>query len=214
MRGQSSNRLPTGAINRFKLCMMAGRPQIFDEQEVLNKATALFWSRGYEATSMEDLLGAMGMGKSSFYNAFGSKRELYEKLIECSVNEAIVQLRKELETSDQPIERIRDFFRSIATSPLALHQKGCFMGNTLVELTNIDKGLKMKAAKKLEQLEQLFLKHIRIASQTGELRSRTDPVTLARYLLTLWNGLNITRRMYPDPEQLRPLIELQLELLK
>jgi TetR/AcrR family transcriptional regulator, transcriptional repressor for nem operon len=194
--------------------MMAGRPQIFDEQDVLNKATALFWSRGYEATSMEDLLGTMGMGKSSFYNAFGSKRELFEKLLDRSVNDAIIQLKKDLETSGQPIERIREFFRSIADSPSSQHHKGCFMGNTLVELTNIDKGLKSRAAKKLEQLEQIFLKQIRVANQTGELRTAADPVTLARYLLTLWNGLNITRRMYPDPEILRPLIELQLEILK
>ncbi|MHA4807172.1 TetR/AcrR family transcriptional regulator [Flavitalea flava] len=193
---------------------MAGRPQQFDEQEALDKATDLFWTRGYEATSMEELLMAMGLGKGSFYHAFGSKRVLFEKVLDRFINESIGRLKRELDNTDMPMERIREFFRSIAASPAALHQKGCFMGNTLVELMNIDKPMRMRAVKKLEGLEQLFLQQIKIAQRTGELKTRENPATLARYLLTVWNGLNITRRIYPDPSELRPLIEMQLAVLK
>jgi TetR/AcrR family transcriptional repressor of nem operon len=193
---------------------MAGRPSIFDEAAVLDAATELFWSRGYEATSLDDLLAAMGLGKSSFYHAFGSKKELFEKVMDRFVNDAVHRLMQELPVHPRPIERIREFFRGIAVAPAGVHKKGCFMGNTVVELNNTDRALSGRAARRLERMEEMFRVQIAAAQQSGELQTREDAVVLARYLVTVWNGLNITRRVYPDPEALGPLIELQLQVLK
>ena len=193
---------------------MAGRPSIFDEEKVLDRATELFWTRGYEATSLDDLLSAMGMGKSSFYHAFGSKKELFEKVMDRFVNDAMHRLAGDLPAHPRPIERIKDFFREIAGGDLSRHRKGCFMGNTIVELTNNDKGLSVRAARRLERMEELFLHYIRGAQASGQLKTKEDPLVLARYLQTMWNGLNITRRVHPDPAVLLPLIELQLQVLK
>jgi len=193
---------------------MAGRPSIFDEEKVLEKARELFWTRGYEATSLDQLLAVMGMGKSSFYHAFGSKKELFEKIMDRFVNDAIHRLAADLPTHPRPMERIREFFRGIAGGPSQLHLKGCFMGNTVVELINTERSLSARAAKKLERLEELFRTYIETAQRTGELQTKEDPAVLALYLLTVWNGLNVTRRVHPDAGSLAPLIELQLQLLK
>lgn len=193
---------------------MAGRPQIFNEHEVLEKATNLFWAKGYEATSTDDLLTAMGIGKSSFYHAFKGKKELFEMVIEKFVNHSVAGLMKDIETSHHPIEAIKRFFRAIATTPNSIHQKGCFMGNTIVELSNIDKSLENMAIKKLKKMETVFTEQITKAQQNGELKNKEDAATIARYLVTQWNGLNITRRMYPDANHLLPVIELQLSILK
>ena len=193
---------------------MAGRPSIFDEEKVLDKATMLFWTRGYEATSLDDLLAVMGMGKSSFYHAFNSKRALFERIMDRFVNDAVHRLAGDLPTHPHPIERIREFFREIADSGSTQHKKGCFMGNTVVELTNTDRALSSRAVRRLEGMEELFRQQIEAAQRSGELETREDPAILARYLQTMWNGLNITRRIHPDPTALRPLIELQLQVLK
>jgi TetR/AcrR family transcriptional repressor of nem operon len=193
---------------------MAGRPQIFNEQEVIEKATNIFWAKGYEATSTDDLMMAMGIGKSSFYNTFKGKRELFELVIDRFVNHSVEGLVKDIETSQQPIVAIRNFFRSIATTPNTVHQKGCFMGNIIVELSNIDKPLENLAIKRLKKLEALFTEQIKKAQQAGELKTKEDPAMIGRYLMTMWNGLNITRRMYPDAHALLPVIELQLAILK
>lgn len=193
---------------------MAGRPQTFNEQEVLEKATQLFWTKGYEATSTDDLLSAMGIGKSSFYHAFKGKKELFELVIERFVNKSVAALLHDIETSHQPIEAIKRFFRAIATTPNTIHQKGCFMGNTIVELSNIDKSLEIMAIKRLKKMEQLFAQQIAKAQQNGQLKTKEEAATIARYLVTQWNGLNITRRMYPDANHLLPIIELQLSILK
>lgn len=151
---------------------MAGRPSIFDEEKVLEKARELFWTRGYEATSLDQLLEAMGLGKSSFYHAFGSKKELFEKIMDRFVNDTIHRLAADLPIHPHPIERIREFFRGIASSPSHLHRKGCFMGNTVVELINTEHSLSARAAKKLERLEELFRTYIERRNDQGSCKQK------------------------------------------
>lgn len=194
---------------------MAGRPKIFDKKEVIDKAADLFWRKGYEAASTDELLAAMGIGKGSFYLAFPEgKRELFENALEQFNNDALLRLQAALAKTDKPAEQIRKFFSDIAHAPKEEHAKGCFMGNTVAELSNVDNQLKLKAVKRLKQLEQLFYDAIIAALEKGELKTKVDPVILARYLVTMWNGLNITRRMYVDPKALAGLIELQLKVLQ
>lgn len=193
---------------------MAGRPQIFSEEEALEKATQLFWSKGYEATSTDDLLSAMNIGKSSFYNTFKGKRELFEKVIDNFVNLSVAGLLKDVQAGTDPVQAIKNFFRKLAAAPGGMHQKGCFMGNIVVELSNIDKPLLGMAIRRLKKMEQLFLDLVKKAQESGQLQSKEDPAIIARYLVTMWNGINITRRMYPDADRLQPMIELQLSVLK
>jgi TetR/AcrR family transcriptional regulator, transcriptional repressor for nem operon len=192
---------------------MAGRPQIFSEEEALEIATQLFWSKGYEATSTDDLLAAMSIGKSSFYNTFKGKRELFEKVIENFVNLSVAALLKDIKAGTDSVQAIKNFFRKLAIAPPGMHQKGCFMGNIVVELSNIDKPLESMAIKRLKKMEQLFLDLVKKGQQTGLLKSKEEPAVIARYLVTMWNGINITRRMYPSPDRLLPLIEMQLSIL-
>ncbi|HEY8956564.1 TetR/AcrR family transcriptional regulator [Chitinophaga sp.] len=193
---------------------MSGRPKIFDDQEVLNKAADVFWRQGYEATSTEDLLEAMGIGKGSFYLAFkGGKKELYEKALGQRSDQAVAQFRKELDAADDPVEYIREFFRRIAHSTRAKHQNGCIFGNAVAELSNIENPMMKRAATHLQGLEALFLDALQRGKKQGVLHSKLEPAVLARLLLNNWNGLGITRRIYPDNEALSELIETQLKIL-
>ncbi|WP_212005296.1 TetR/AcrR family transcriptional regulator [Chitinophaga sp. HK235] len=193
---------------------MAGRPKIFDNEEVINKATAVFWSKGYEATSTEDLLEAMGIGKGSFYLAFkGGKKELFEKVLEQFQQQASARMIKELANSDNPLEVIRNLFYNIAHAPKKAHHNGCFIGNTIVELASIEPQLMSKSVGLLQQLEETFREIIIAAQKHGQLKNKMRADLLARHLITAWNGLNVTRRIYPDEKTLLPLIEIQLQVL-
>jgi len=193
---------------------MAGRPKIFKEEEVLNEAVDLFWKQGYEATSTEDLLTKMKLNKGSLYHSFGNKKELFARTMDFFSGNAMVQLRKKIEASAHPMEGIRNFFLELALSDQETHQKGCFMGNSIAELSHGDEELKGKAITNLKAMELLFLKYLREAKKAGDLKSKEKPEDLARYLLNLWNGINITRRMYPRKEMLEPVIRLQLAVLQ
>jgi TetR/AcrR family transcriptional repressor of nem operon len=193
---------------------MTGRPKTFDEHEVIDRAQRVFWQRGYSAASTEELLGAMGIGKGSFYLAFpGGKKELFEKTLQQFHQDSYWQLEQRVVASPQPLEVLKDYFRRIATATPGTHAQGCYLANTVMEMTSLDPALQQAAGQLLQQLEALFLTVIQQAQASGQLTNPTDARLLARHLLTLWNGLSITRRLYPDNAQLRQLIDWQLAVL-
>lgn len=192
---------------------MAGRPKIFDQQAALEKAAQLFWEKGYEATSLVDLTTAMGIQKGSFYHTFGSKKKLYINTIKLYEKISFSEYEYQLKESKNPINLIKAFFFHCVDSPKSEHFKGCFAGNTLAELTGIDEELTKNAKIYLKRLEGIFFEQISIAQKNGLIKNKTNPKILARYLLNLWNGINITRRIYQSSKDLRPLIEFQLNIL-
>lgn len=192
---------------------MKGRPVTFDNEEVILKAQKVFWEKGYTATSLADLLTATGMGSGSFYNTFkGGKKELFQKAIQ-QRREAFIHFKAELSSSDSPIDLIKDFFRSMATADQQTHLQGCLISNTVTEMTFIDNGLENQAITILKDVEKMFALAIEKGQQDGRIKNQTDPVILGRYLITFWNGLNVTRRMYPDNKVLQKQIEMQLDLI-
>ncbi|GAB2675810.1 TetR/AcrR family transcriptional regulator [Flavihumibacter cheonanensis] len=192
----------------------AGRPKNYDKDKVLYAATNLFWEKGYESTSLEDLMRVMDLGKGSFYNSFGSKRDLFIECVRYYDSKAIDHIADLLANSERPIEEIKNIFRRCAESNKTAHFLGCFAGNIITELATIDPELTNLAKAHLKKLEALFLYHIKNAQRTGDIQISENPVFLARFLLNLWNGINITRRIYPNKKELINMIELHLTILK
>ncbi len=193
---------------------LAGRPKIFDEQKALTKATNLFWEKGYEATSTEDLMQAMGLQRGSFYHTFKSKKDLYVSALNSHESYSFNEFEELLKKSQTPIATLKAAFLTLADCPDKEHMLGCFAGNTIAELSGIDEELVENAVKHLKRFESIMTKQIKFSQGTGELKTKEDPALLGKYLLNLWNGLNITRRMYPDKKILKNLISFQLEVIK
>jgi TetR/AcrR family transcriptional repressor of nem operon len=192
---------------------MRGRPAIYDNQDVLEKAQKVFWAKGFTATSLEDILEAMGMGSGSFYNAFkGGKKELFRKTIN-QRREALKRFEESVNNSETPVEMIKDFFRSIAKADMPTHSQGCLIVNTIVEMACLDEEMEEAAVSILKEVEEFYISTIAKAQEKGTIKNQTDPVILGRYLITLWSGLNVLRRMYPDEAVLRKQIEMQLEII-
>jgi TetR/AcrR family transcriptional repressor of nem operon len=193
--------------------MSAGRPKDFEETVVLDRAIDLFWKQGYEGTNLEQLLAAMGMGKGSMYHNFGNKRELFKLALNRFIGNFTSWFESEISKSKDPVAFLKDFFRGIPRQGSDDHKKGCFLGNTVAELACIDPGLEKLAIEHLEKMERVFYECIKAGQQNGKIKSKADARLLARHLINLWNGLNITRRMYPNGRDLVPLIEMQLKLI-
>jgi TetR/AcrR family transcriptional regulator, transcriptional repressor for nem operon len=192
---------------------MRGRPSSFDQDRVMEKAQQVFWEKGFAGTSLEDLLNAMDMGSGSFYNTFkGGKKELFSKAIQ-QRREAFQQFKTILMASASPIDNIKDFFRSIATADRHTHMMGCIIANTVVEMTFIDEELEKEAVAILKEVEQMYTWAIRKGQQNGTIKNQSDPELLGRYLISVYNGLNVTRRMHPNNKGLKDLIEIQLSVV-
>lgn len=189
---------------------MAGRPRIFDQAEVLNKTIELFWKNGYEATSTNDILKEVNLNKGSLYNVFKSKKELFQTgLAELEVN-ALDRLEISLDSSEEPIIAIKNIFYTMVEATVDEDCKGCILGNSIVEFTNKENELKEQARSYLLRFESILEKNIRRAQESGQLKNQEAATLLAKYLINFWNGINISRRVYTNKEELKELIDLNL----
>nr|WP_295870744.1 TetR/AcrR family transcriptional regulator [uncultured Chitinophaga sp.] len=193
---------------------MRGRPTTYDNDAVVLKAQEVFWEKGYSATSLQDLQAATQMGSGSLYNTFrGGKKELFSKALQ-QRREAFQAFKRELKQHPSPVSLIKDFFRSLADADEHTHLKGCIVANTVTALAFVDQDLEMEAVNILKDVERMFTETIREAQKSGAITNPADAAVLGRYLITCWNGLNVTRRMHPDKEKLKALIDIQLSILQ
>ena len=193
---------------------MAGRKKEFNEEKVLQCAAELFMVKGFEASSTEELLAAMNINKGSLYHSFGSKRDLFVKVLQFYSDKYVEGFARQLEQSSDPIADIKATFLDVARkgTPESF-RKGCFLGNTILEQAGLDEELKKIAADTLKKLETVYYKHIKQAQAENKLKTTEAPGTLARHLTNLWNGINLTARMYGSSKELLPLLKMNLDLI-
>ncbi len=193
---------------------MAGRPKHYADEELIDRATTVFWQKGYTAASAQDLMKAMDIGQGSFYRAFpGGKKELYQKSLRRFLEVSIGQFYTRLNESTDAIQFIKDFFYAIPIRTQQEKNNGCYLGNALIELSNLDEETKVISVELLVKLKEGFEKAIKRAIKEGQLSSDKSPKTLAIYLINLWNGINVTQRMYPQKKQIEEVLNLSLKIL-
>jgi TetR/AcrR family transcriptional repressor of nem operon len=182
-------------INRSITCygVRMARPRTFDENRAVTAAMKLFWTHGYEGTSTHDLCEATGLGRSSIYNTFSSKRDLFDRALR-QYMETKTAAQLELIQSDLPIrERVRRILWD-AVEPDPSDPLGCLVVNSLVELAPHDRkvadALDRDHAVKIAALTTAF----RAAQATGEIDAGHDPAALADYVYVVLSGLRVSAR--------------------
>jgi len=194
---------------------MGGRPKLYDEMDILDKAINVFWDKNYDVASSDELLGAMGIGKSSFYFNFkGGKQELYEHTLRRFAEKLNGKMERGLEKADDTIAYIKQYFVSGANSSIIQKDRGCYYGNALVQLSEKDRKVKALAVGILEDMQRIFTKAVRIAQERGQISKEHSAEALGFHLINFWNGINLTRRMERSPEALLELIDLNFDLLR
>src|ERR1700761_7327176 len=169
---------------------MKGRPKLYDEDEVIDKAIEVFRDKCYDAASADELLAAMGIGKGSFYFNFkGGKLELYERSLQRYADKLNTKIEKEMEASGDEIAYLKQLFMSIAGSSAANKDRGCYYGNALVSISVQDKQTRAIAARLLADLHRIFKKGIERAQEKGQVPKDRDAASLAWILSNLWNGM-------------------------
>jgi len=129
-----------------------GRPRNFDEATALESALMVFWTKGYEATSLEDLTKAMGLSRSSFYAAFGSKQELFIRALDHYSRNGLRNLKEVAQAAEgNPIDAMME-----ALSNPQGGSKGCMLVNCITELAPHDKEVAEIGRRHLESIEEIF----------------------------------------------------------
>lgn len=181
--------------------------ELFDRNEVMKKATNLFWIKGYEATSLNDLTQELGIGKGSFYNSFGSKRKLFDSCLSLYREGGISVIEQVLNSESDPILGIKNFLDFQAENLLLdPFSKGCLLANTSAELAH-DKEI---SSFLLENNQILKSKIIDYLSNTS-LSSQAEAIGDAILIYT--TGVTIISKFMKDPVRLKASNELFLKSL-
>lgn len=190
------------------------RNKDFDEQEVLQKAVCLFWDKGYNGTSMQELVDGLGISRSSLYDTFGDKHQLYIKALEAYGAGSGSQMCSMISEAPSAKEAIKSLLNMVVGNLLGDEQrKGCFIVNAGVELGAHDDEVSKLICQNERQLEAAFLKAISQGQQSGELDKAKDPQALARFLSNTVKGLQVSVKSTTERSFFEDVINTALLIL-
>lgn len=190
---------------------MAGVKQ-FDRSEVLDRAMALFWTRGYEATSIHDLVEATGVNRGSIYATFGDKKGLFLAVLDHYLETVAKSMMAELSDPDprRAIERMFDSLIRRTSDPK--FPRGCFITNTSLECPGSGDEITRKIAEAIGQQESAIYRVLRRGQAEGSLASTLDARALARFFLGVAQGLNVVNKAVADPEVLKDMVMVAMSV--
>ncbi|SDX29253.1 transcriptional regulator, TetR family [Saccharopolyspora shandongensis] len=194
------------------------RPRLFDEERALEAAMRTFWANGYEATSTQDLCEATGLGRSSIYNTFSSKHDLFMRALTRYINTtSAVQLAILEDSGRSEVDRIRALFAVIVDTELENRRDGrsfgCLTVNSTVELAGRDP----EAAKLLDRDTEARLAGLQAVIEAGQrdggIASARDADSLARFINAVIGGMRIAGQAGADRAVLESIAETAMDAL-
>jgi TetR/AcrR family transcriptional repressor of nem operon len=191
------------------------RQKEFDRDEVLHKAMEIFWTRGYEGASIQDLVKHMGINRQSMYDTFGDKHSLF---LEALDRYREIQSRKVFEVLERPgsmKKNLRQLFEeAVARSLSAEGRRGCFVGNSLSELAGRCEETATRTCNSVASAEKMFQKALQRGKEQGELRRVSDTRAVARFLYSNLQGLLLMAKATRDRKLLNDVVKVTLSVLE
>jgi TetR/AcrR family transcriptional repressor of nem operon len=190
------------------------RPREFERDVVLDRAMKVFWSRGYEATSVQHLVDRMGIQRGSLYGTFGDKRSLFFAAIERYDRLVTSQLLATLEEGSGKAAIRRFFELKVELSVEPGRPRGCLVTNSAAELASRDRGTSTRVGAALKKIEGGFHRAVVRAQKAGEIDRARNARALARYLTSSAQGLSVMAKAFPDRAVLRDIVKVVLATLE
>ena len=196
--------------------MNIGRPRKLSREAILEIAMDVFWQKGYEATSIADILSATGLHKGSLYQTFKGKKSLFIATLEYYL-EQMYQLKKDvMQSESDPITGMKKYLKEMLTlsgSKGDCSNKGCLIVNTLVETAPHDEEIRAMLEKQNKKFQTLFIETINAAQADGKLKLNYSPEIIFGLLMSTMNGLSNNLKNMITLEEAHHLLEVQLQLL-
>ncbi len=191
------------------------RPKEFNPDDALDKAMQVFWHKGYEAASIDDLLTAMDINRGSLYDTFGDKQKLF---LACLDRYCQGMMTDHLSLLDRPgpaLDAIRHSIRSMLELALSDRtRRGCLIANSAMELSPHEKEIGKKVVRALGGIEEAYYKVLVRAKKQAELKKGQDPRALARFLTGMMQGVIVMYKAGTPAEAMRDIVETGLSVLE
>lgn len=189
------------------------RNKEFDYTEKLEIVRNLFWEKGYHATSMHDIVEVMKLNRSSIYDTYGNKHDLFLK---CLSNYAVFkenQYKQASKVEGKGIEVLEYIIRDIVHQTLSDH-KACLIVNTIFEIAPEDEAVKQLLLKSGTSLHLILQESIIQALADGDLKSNSTPATISRYILSSFSGFWSHYILTQNKKEVIEMVDFFVEQIK
>lgn len=190
--------------------MSAGRPREFNFDAALDRALHVFWSKGYEGTSLPDLTEAMGINRPSLYATFGNKEELFRKALERYASESKKRLDETLDqrTAYAAIEKLLYGMADGSACPKS--PKGCLLVQGALACGEEAQPIKEELVRRRQAAETAMRRRFERGIAEGDIPPTTSASDLARFYATVMHGMSIQSTGGASPDDLRGVAQCAL----
>ena len=192
------------------------RPREFEINDALEKAMEAFWAKGYDATSMVDLMKMMNLNKGSIYAAFGNKHALFTKALTQYTDTTYVRIKNIFNSKEAPHEAMKLFFDEMLVEqslPVDKVKTGTLMVNSIIELAPHDEAAKNILNRQVKRLEAIFSKAIAKGQATGVFRNDSNAKDMAIEVSVFIFGIMSYRKTGCDLAKIQSITDNYLKSL-
>jgi TetR/AcrR family transcriptional repressor of nem operon len=179
------------------------RPREFDRDAAVQRAMSIFWRKGYAATSTDDLLRAMKIGRQSMYDTFGDKHRLYLEALERYQRERVAENIRRLRSTASPLAGIEALVIGIIASDKSSRERGCMGVGSISEFGNTDPDLVTLRARNGGSQHKALIEQLRHAQAANEIGANVDIERAARFVETTMLGLQVAAKAGASLQALR-----------
>jgi AcrR family transcriptional regulator len=199
-------------MKRNRMPALKGRPRSFDSDLALDRALQVFWRKGYEGASLSDLTRAMGINRPSLYAAFGDKEALFSKALDRYMQGQACYLEQALNHPTARAVAERLLLGAAEQLCAANHPSGCLLVQGALATGKAADSVRRELISRRKQLEVALRKRLQRAKGEGDLPAGTDPVSLARYLVTVNEGMAVQAAGGARRSELRKVARMALRV--
>lgn len=190
------------------------RPREFDREEALDHAMRVFWEKGYAATSTDELLGAMNIGRQSLYNAFGDKRRIYLEALERYQSKSVSRHIDNLNSLASPLGGLQALLLGLIPDKGSDEPPGCMGVNAICEFGANDEELAALRSHSAPALGKHLLVRIREGQNAGELDAQLEAREIAAFVHMTMQGMQVASRAGATSKALRAMATFVIDRLR
>ncbi len=190
------------------------RVKLFSEEEVLQKTINLFWEKGYNNTSIQDLVNHLGINRGSLYDTFGGKRALFDRAFKqylSTNNDSLIAFFEAQKSIKKGFEKFYEIPLNAAVCDKGV--RGCFAVNTITEMLPEDTIMQEVLIKNKAIIEGVFYNFLQKGVASGEIDTSKDLKKTSSFLYSLLNGLLVTAKINFNKKELLETVKTGLVVL-
>ncbi len=193
-----------------QIVTIMGRNLEFNKEETVKKAMNVFWEKGYNGTSMQDLVDAMQINRSSLYNTIGDKQQLFHECVSSYADQVMQETREKAEMEKSPLQALIKIIRD-KSDWIIQSENGCLGVKTIFEVAQTDETVRNLLCKNNDVYLKFMTDLIQRAMDAGEIDDSEDAAMMAEYIMMSFTGWKQSYILQGNPIKVKKMADFLIK---